>query len=63
MAERIFYDNFFKENPGFGYLLGDTKQLEAIELKDVQDFYRNLYNPANVVLTISGNVPLERHNC
>ncbi len=60
MAERIFYDNLFKENPGFGYLLGDAKQLEALELKDIEDFYRKLYNPANVVLVISGNVPLEK---
>ena len=60
MAERIFYSNLFKENPGFGYLLGDEKQLETFELKDVQDFYRKLYNPANVLLVISGNVPLEK---
>ena len=60
MAERIFYNNLFKENPGFGYLLGDAKQLEAIELKDIGDLYRKLYNPANVVLVISGNVPLEK---
>lgn len=60
MAERIFYSNLFKENPGFGYLLGDAKQLETIELKDVQDLYRKLYNPANVVMVISGNVPLEK---
>lgn len=60
MAERVFYSNLFKENPGFGYLLGDEKQLETIELKDIEDFYRKLYNPANVVLVISGNVPLEK---
>jgi predicted Zn-dependent peptidase len=60
VAERIFYDNLFKENPGFGRLFGDIKQLEGIQLKDVRDFHRRFYNPANLILVISGNVPMEK---
>lgn len=60
VSGRIFYDNLFKENPGFGRLFGDPKQLEKIQLKDVQDFHRKFYNPANLILVISGNVPGEK---
>ncbi|MBV6518523.1 MAG: hypothetical protein HCAMLNBO_01212 [Candidatus Brocadia fulgida] len=60
VAERIFYDNLFKENPGFGWLFGDVKQLERIQLKDVQDFHKKFYNPANLLLVISGNIPIEK---
>ncbi|MCF6154611.1 MAG: insulinase family protein [wastewater metagenome] len=60
VAERIFYDNLFKENPGFGRLFGDVKQLERIQLKDIQDFHRKFYNPANLMLVISGNIPIEK---
>ncbi len=59
-ADRIFYDNLFKENPGFGQLFGDAKQLEKIQLKDIQDFHQRFYNPANLMLVISGNVPAEK---
>jgi predicted Zn-dependent peptidase len=60
VADRIFYDNLLKENPGFGRLFGDPKQLEQIQLKDVQDFHRKFYNPANLILVISGNIPIEK---
>lgn len=59
-ADRIFYDNLFKENPGFGRLFGDARQLEKIQLKDIQDFQQRFYNPANLILVISGNVPAEK---
>ncbi|NUO10099.1 MAG: insulinase family protein [Candidatus Brocadia sp.] len=59
-AERIFYDNLFKENPGFGWLFGDAKQLERLQLKDVQAFHKKFYNPANLLLVISGNIPIEK---
>lgn len=60
VAERILYDNLFKENLGFGRLFGDVKQLERIQLKDVQDFRQKFYNPANLMLVISGNIPIEK---
>ncbi|MCK6469159.1 MAG: insulinase family protein [Candidatus Brocadia sinica] len=60
VADRIFYDNLFKENPGFARLFGDVRQLERIQLKDVQDFHQKFYNPANLILVISGNIPIEK---
>lgn len=60
VADRIFYDTLLKENPGFGYLLGNPERLEHIQLKDVRNFHRKFYNPANLMLVISGNLPLDR---
>ncbi len=60
VAERILYDNLFKENPGFGRLFGDVKRLEQLQLKDIQDFHRKFYNPANLILVISCNIPIEK---
>ena len=60
VADSIVYDNLFKENPGFGRLFGDVKQLERIQLKDIQDFHQKFYNPMNLMLVISGNIPIEK---
>ncbi|KAA0247571.1 MAG: insulinase family protein [Candidatus Jettenia sp. AMX1] len=59
VAYRLLYDNLFIRNPGFGWLLGDTKRLEKLQLHEVQAFHRTLYNPANLMLVISGNLPIE----
>ncbi len=60
VAERLLYDNLFQENPGYGRLLGDGKRLEQATLDDVKTLYRRLYNPANLVVTISGNVSIDK---
>jgi predicted Zn-dependent peptidase len=60
MADRIFYDYLFLENPGFGRMLGDSRKLEQLRLEDVQAFYNKFYNPANLLLIISGNIPGEK---
>ncbi|TLD43153.1 MAG: peptidase, M16 family [Candidatus Jettenia ecosi] len=59
VAHRLLYDNLFIKNPGFGWLLGDAKRLEKLQLQEVQAFHRTLYNPANLMLVISGNLPIE----
>lgn len=56
VASRLLYDTLFAENPGFGWLLGDTKKLEQLQLKEIQEFQRKFYNPANLILVISGNL-------
>lgn len=60
VADQIFYDTLLKENPGFGYLLGNPERLDHIQLKDIQDFHRKFYNPANLILVISGNLPIDQ---
>jgi zinc protease len=59
VASRLLYDTLFAENPGFGWLLGDAKTLEQLQLKEIQTFQHKFYNPANLMLVISGNLSIE----
>ena len=60
VADRIFYDNLFKNNPGFGWLSGKKEQMEKIRLEDVKAFYRKFYNPSNLILAVSGNISIDK---
>lgn len=59
VAARLFYDNLFVENPGYGWTLGKAEQLEGILLSDLQAFQHKFYNPANLMLVVSGNQPID----
>ena len=59
VAARLFYDNLFVENPGYGWILGKAEQLEGIVLSDLKAFQRKFYNPANLMLVVSGNQPID----
>lgn len=59
IAARLFYDHLFVENPGYGWVFGKAESLEGIVLSDVQAFQRRFYNPANLMLVISGNQPID----
>lgn len=59
VAMRLFYDNLFAPNPGYGWVQGDTARLGRISFADIETFYGKLYNPANLILTVSGNLPAE----
>ena len=59
VAARLFYDNLFVKNPGYGWVLGKAEQLEGIPLSDLQAFQRKFYNPANLMLVVSGNQPID----
>lgn len=59
VASRLLYDNLFIENPGYGWLLGKVKDLEQVQMQDIQVFHDKFYNPANVMLVISGNLPAD----
>ncbi len=60
VASRMLYDNLFVTNPGFGWTLGNSKSIEHINLDEIKAFYGKLYNPSNLILTISGNLPIAR---
>ncbi|MFQ5630519.1 MAG: M16 family metallopeptidase, partial [bacterium] len=60
VAGRLFYDNLFVDNPGFGWVLGDTTRINGITFDDVKGYYQKVYNPANLILTVSGNIPTEK---
>jgi predicted Zn-dependent peptidase len=58
VASRMLYDNLFVTNPGFGWTLGNAKDIEQISLAEIKTFHDKLYNPSNLVLTISGNLSI-----
>ena len=60
IAERILYDNLFVTNPGLGWMLGSAKDIESFSLENIKKFHQKLYNPSNLVLTISGNQPIDK---
>ena len=60
VADRIFYDNLFKNNPGFGWLSGKKEQQEKIQLEEVKAFYSKFYNPSNLILAVSGNISIDK---
>ncbi len=60
VAGRMLYDNLFVANPGFGWLLGNAKDIEQFNLEEVKAFHDKLYNPSNLLLTISGNLPIDK---
>ncbi len=55
----MLYDNLFVTNPGIGWTLGIAKDIEQFNLEEVKSFHNKLYNPSNLVLTISGNLPVD----
>jgi predicted Zn-dependent peptidase len=56
----MLYDNLFVTNPGFGWTLGKAKDIEHIGLAEIKTFHDKLYNPSNLVLTISGNLSVDK---
>ena len=58
VAGRMLYDNLFKENPGFGWTLGNANDIKQFNFEEVKAFHDKLYNPSNLLLTISGNLPI-----
>jgi len=59
VAGRMLYNNLFITNPGFGWTLGNAANIEKFNLEEVKSLHDKLYNPSNLVLTISGNLPID----
>ncbi len=60
IASRMLYDNLFVTNPGFGWILGTAANIEHFNLEEIKAFHSKLYNPSNLVLTISGNLSIDK---
>ena len=59
VAGRMLYDNLLVTNPGFGWTLGNARDMEQFNFEEVKAFRDKLYNPSNLLLTISGNLPID----
>lgn len=59
IADKTLYDNLFVTNPGFGWTLGNTKDIENMSHEEIPSFQQKLYNPSNLLLTVSGNLPVD----
>ncbi|MBM4055143.1 MAG: insulinase family protein [Planctomycetes bacterium] len=59
-VRRLFYENLFAEDTGFGCEIGFPDQLEKTSLEDVKALYQKMYNPANLILVVSGNVSVDK---
>ncbi|KAA3654776.1 MAG: insulinase family protein, partial [Calditrichaeota bacterium] len=60
VAAKLFYDNLFISNPGYGLIYGTPMTVQPLQLDDLRGHYNRFYNPANLVLAISGNIPTEK---
>lgn len=63
-ADESIYDDFFSSLfPGhpLGYsILGKKKTVKAINNKVISDFRKENYQPSNMVLSIAGNLPVDK---
>jgi predicted Zn-dependent peptidase len=59
IAKRMLYDNLFATNPGFGWTLGNAENIKHFNIEEIKAFHDKLYNPSNLILTISGNLPID----
>ncbi len=60
VAGRMLYDNLFITNPGIGWTLGNARNVEQFNLEEVKALHGKLYNPSNLVLTVSGSLQIDR---
>ncbi len=56
MASRVFYKNLYGDHPYAHSTLGDKNTVQAIQRKDVENFYKRYYTASNAVLVIVGDV-------
>lgn len=59
VARRMLYDNLFVANPGLGWTSGKPENIKQFSLEEIKAFHSKLYNPSNLLLTISGNLPID----
>ena len=55
-----FQEQFFGAHPLAHNILGTPKDVSSIEQKTIKDFHQKFYNTSNAVLSIVGNIRLEK---
>jgi len=56
VEEELFHELFPKTHPYFADVIGSHRDVEAAQLNDVREFFRQYYSPNNASLTITGDI-------
>jgi zinc protease len=48
------------DHPYSWMTIGSAEDIRAMQLEDVQEFFRTYYHPANASLVLAGDVEIER---
>jgi hypothetical protein len=60
LVHEIFSSNFWKDHPLGKPILGTRETVKRFNQAMVQDYYRGVYTPANLLITAAGNLTHER---
>jgi len=60
LVHEIFSSNFWKDHPLGKPILGTRETVKRFNQAIVQDYYRNVYTPGNLLITAAGNLSHER---
>ena len=56
VEEELFHQLFPKTHPYYADVIGSHRDIEAAQLDDVREFFRQYYSPNNASLTITGDI-------
>ena len=60
LVHEIFSSNFWKDHALGKPILGTRETVKRFNQGLIQDYYRSVYTPANLLITAAGNLPHER---
>ena len=60
LVHEIFSSNFWKDHPLGKPILGTRETVKRFNQAIVQDYYRSVYTPSNLLITAAGNLTHER---
>ncbi len=60
LVHEIFSSNFWKDHPLGKPILGTRETVKRFDRQMIDDYYRSVYAPANVLITAAGNLTHER---
>src|SRR5262250_2176150 len=56
VEEALFHQLFPKDHPYYAEVIGSHRDVDAAQLDDVREFFRQYYTPNNASLTITGDI-------
>ena len=60
LVHEIFSSNFWKDHPLGKPILGTRETVKRFDRQMIDDYYRGVYAPANLLITAAGNLTHER---